>query len=65
MSAASLGGCESASRCATPCASAAGDSLPACAVGDWLCAEDDSEADAEISPPNNGILVCVDVQFCH
>jgi hypothetical protein len=65
VSAASLGGRESASRCATPCASAAGDSLPAGAVGDWLCAEDDSEGDAEISPPNNGILVFVDIQFCH
>ena len=65
MSAASLGGCESASRCATPCTSATGDSLPAGAVGDWLCAEDDSEADAEISPPNNGILVFVDIRFCH
>ena len=65
MSAASLGGCEFASRCATLCASAAGDSLPACAVGDWLCTEDDSGADVEISLPNDDIFGFVDAQFCH
>ena len=60
-----LRGCKSACKCATACTFTAGDLLSACAVGDWLYTKDDSEANVEISPPNNGILVFVDIQFCH